>query len=183
MGRVFLVLLAVSLTACSPKIASQADEPPTENQPANTESLRDKSAANGSQAAEAVDPDSAEAAVAVVRRYHALIAAHQYQKAWALWGHEGTDSGMTVEAFAASFDKYTEYFAEVGTAGRIDAGMMQRWVTVPVKVTGTLKSGGAFAFDGPFILHRIAMDDPEVTVKQREWRIRQSGLKPTPVIR
>ena len=180
MGRVFLLLLAVSLTACSQKLASQADEPPTENRPAAQVSVRDQSAADGSQAAGAVDPESAEAAVAVVRRYHSLIAAHRYPKAWSLWGHEGADSGMTKEAFAASFDKYTDYFAEVGMAGRVDAGMMQRWVTVPVKVTGTLESGDAFALEGPVILHRIAMDDTEVTPEQREWRIRESGLKPIP---
>lgn len=130
---------------------------------------------------EALDPDSAEAAVDVLRRYYGLISDGKYRDAWALWGHQGQDSGMTADAFAASFEKYTSYDATVGVPGEVDAGMMQRWVEIPVKITGKLKDGSGFVMEGPVVLHHIARDMEEVPADDKEWRIRDSsGVKPHP---
>lgn len=101
--------------------------------------------------------DSAQGAANVVQTYYALLGAGKYRQAWALWGHRGQDSGMTAAAFAASFGIYSDYHANVGAPGAVDAGMSQRWVTVPVQVYGRLKKGGTPIYMlGTVTLHRIA---------------------------
>lgn len=117
---------------------------------------------------------------AVVRRYVAALAARRYDEAWALWEGDGQASGMTQAAFAASFDRYATYRASVGTPFDADAGAGQRYITVPVTVTGTLRSGAPFRLEGPVILHKAAdgieSDDPHA----HDWRIRSSEMKPRP---
>jgi hypothetical protein len=130
-------------------------------------------------AAAAPLPDDA-APEAVVRRYTDALAARRYDEAWALWDEDGRASGMTQAAFAASFAKYTSYRATVGTPFDADAGAGQRYITVPVTVTGRLTSGGPFRLEGPVVLHKAAdgieSDDPHA----QAWRIRSSEMKPRP---
>ncbi len=127
----------------------------------------------------APDPDSAEAAADVLETYYALIADRKYREAWALWGHGGEDSGLTADAFTASFDKYASYEAQIGTPGRVDAGMSQRWVEIPVTISGKMKDGSAFRLAGPVILHHVAREMDGVSAEDKEWRIKDtSGVKP-----
>jgi hypothetical protein len=116
----------------------------------------------------------------VVRRYVAAIADKRYADAWRLWEDNGAASGMTEAAFAASFARYARFVASVGTPTDEDAGAGQRYVTVPVTVTGTLRSGAPFRLEGPVILHRVAdgldIDDPAA----HAWRIRSSEMKSQP---
>ncbi len=124
-------------------------------------------------------PDDA-APEAVVRRYTDALAARRYDEAWALWDEDGQASGMTQAAFAASFAKYASYRATIGTPFDADAGAGQRYITVPVTVTGTLTAGGPFRLEGPVVLHKAAdgieSDDPHA----QAWRIRSSEMKPRP---
>ncbi|KQS04222.1 hypothetical protein ASG11_08130 [Sphingomonas sp. Leaf357] len=125
-------------------------------------------------------PDSAQGAANVVQTYYALLGEKKYRQAWALWGHGGQDSGMSADAFAASFDKYSEYHANVGAPGRIDAGMSQRWVTVPVQVYGRLKAGGTPVYMlGSVTLHRVV---PGVSDDKSDqtWRLKTADIKPRP---
>lgn len=118
--------------------------------------------------------------VDVVRRYTDALAAGRYAEAWALWDEHGTASGMSSDAFATSFDKYATYRATIGTPYAADAGAGQRYITVPVTITGTLKAGGPFRLEGPVVLHKAAdgieSDDPHA----HAWRIRSSEMKPRP---
>lgn len=124
-------------------------------------------------------PDPAEGAVAVVANYFALIENGGFPAAWRLWDHDGTASGLTVEAFTASFDRYRLVRAEVGLPGRIDAGAGQRYVTVPVKTYGTLRDGSAFMTEGSVTLHQT-IDIDGTTAAQRDWRIDETNLKLQP---
>ncbi|GAA0668338.1 hypothetical protein FHT00_000288 [Sphingomonas insulae] len=116
----------------------------------------------------------------VVQRYTDALAARRYAEAWALWDENGKASGMTEAAFAGSFGKYATYKATIGTPFDEDAGAGQRYITVPVVVTGTLASGGPFRLEGSVILHKAAdgieSDDPHA----HAWRIRSSEMKPRP---
>lgn len=124
--------------------------------------------------------DDAQAAAAVVRHYFDLIAARDYAAAWRLWDDGGEASGMTDRQFADSFARYASYRAKVGAPGRIDAGAGQRYVEVPVQVSGELADrSGPFAMAGSLTLHR-AGDIDGATAEQRRWRIRDSGLRPRP---
>jgi hypothetical protein len=172
-------LAMILLTACNQLSGSQTDESPPVPASGNQSSKE-----SGPDPAPALsnnfDPDSAEAAVALLKKYHALIGQKRYSEAWALWGHDGADSRMTAAEFAASFEKYASYGAKLGEPGGIDAGMMQRWIEIPVTVTGTLNDGSAFKLEGPMILHHIAQEMTDVTPEQKAWRIRESDLKPRP---
>jgi len=122
--------------------------------------------------------DSAQGAANVVQTYYALLEARKYGEAYRLW--EPNSVGMTPGAFAASFARYSEYHANIGASGRIDAGAGQRYVTVPVQVYGRLKDGArAFNLRGSVTLHR-AGDIDGATAEQRRWRIRNADLKPRP---
>jgi membrane-bound inhibitor of C-type lysozyme len=122
--------------------------------------------------------DSAQGAANVVQTYYALLEAGKYRDAWLLWRNRGQASGMSAQAFAASFAKYSEYHAAVGAPGRIDAGAGQRYVTVPVQVYGRLKAGNRpFNLLGSATLRR-AGDVDGATAEQRRWRIESIDVKP-----
>jgi hypothetical protein len=113
---------------------------------------------------------SAQGAAQVVQTYFALIEAGKYRQARALWSDGGRTSGMAPRAFAASFDKYAEYHAQIGAPGRIEGAAGSLYVDVPVVAYGRLKSGGSFRRKGPVTLRRCS-DVPGCTAEQREWRI------------
>lgn len=120
---------------------------------------------------------SAQGASQVVQRYYAFLEAGRYDEAFKLWEPNGVR--MNRAAFAASFAKYSEYHAQIGAPGRIDAGAGQRYVTVPVQVYGRLKGKREqFNLRGDVILHRAEVDG--ATPEQKGWRIRSTDLKPRP---
>lgn len=124
------------------------------------------------------EPGAAEAAQ-VVRDYFAAIGDKRYGEAWRLWQGGGQASGMSQAAFAQSFAKYAEYRATIGTPGRIDAGAGQRYIQIPVEVSGKLRDGTSVSMAGPVTLHRSG-DIDGATAEQRAWRISDSGVKPRP---
>ncbi|MDV3457776.1 MliC family protein [Sphingomonas sp. HF-S4] len=120
--------------------------------------------------------DGAQGAAKVVQKYYALLEAGKYSQAYRLW--EPGAAGMTPDAFAASFGRYAEYHAKVGTPGRVDSGAGQRYVTVPVEVFGTLRPDTRpFNMRGSIVLHRTAEIDG-ATPEQRSWRIRSADITP-----
>jgi hypothetical protein len=124
-------------------------------------------------------PTSAQGAANVVQTYYALLEAGKYGEAWKLWSDGGKASGMTREAFAASFAKYAEYHAQVGAPGRIEGAAGSSYVDVPVVVYGRLKSGGEVHMNGPVTLRRVN-DVPGSSAEQRLWHISASGVRPRP---
>lgn len=127
----------------------------------------------------AVVEPGADAAARILRDYFAAIGARRYRDAWRLWGDGGRASGMSQAAFAQSFAKYADYRAAIGAPGRIDAGAGQRYIQIPVRVTGKLRDGTPVSLAGPVTLHRTG-DIDGATAEQRAWRISDSGLKPRP---
>lgn len=121
----------------------------------------------------------ADAAAQVLRDYFVAIGDRRYGDAWRLWGGGGQASGMSQAAFAKSFANYSEYRATMGAPGRIDAGAGQRYIQIPVRVTGSLRDGTPVSLAGPVTLHRTG-DIDGATAEQRAWRLSDSGLKPRP---
>lgn len=125
-------------------------------------------------------PDSAQGAANVVQTYFALIEEGKYRQARALWDDGGKASGMDEAAFAASFGKYSEYHAQIGAPGDIDAGAGQRYVTVPIQLYGRLRAGAKpFHARGDVTLHRVG-DVDGATTAQKTWHIRTISVKPAP---
>ena len=85
-------------------------------------------------------PQSAQGAANVVQTYFALVADKKYPEAWALWSDGGKASGMAAKDFAASFDKYESYNAQIGAPGEIEGAAGSLYV---LGLGGTL----AHAFD------------------------------------
>ena len=127
----------------------------------------------------AFTPESAQGAANVVQTYFALIGAKKYDEAWKLWSDGGKASGMTAQAFAASFDKYSSYNAEIGAPGEIEGAAGSLYVQVPVVIYGRLKSGEEVHMNGPVSLRRVN-NVPGSTEEQRRWRIAETALKPSP---
>lgn len=124
-------------------------------------------------------PESAQGAANVVQTYYALIEAGKYGEAWKLWSDGGGASGMSAAEFAASFDKYGEYHANIGAPGRIEGAAGSLYVEVPVQVYGRLKSGVEFNMLGPVTLRRVN-DVPGSTAEQRRWHIARTDIQPRP---
>jgi hypothetical protein len=125
-------------------------------------------------------PDSAQGAANVVQIYFALLEEGKYRQARALWEDSGKASGMNDAAFAASFGKYSEYHAQIGAPGEIDAGAGQRYVTVPIQLYGRLKADAApFHARGDVTLHRVG-DIDAATAQQKTWHIRSISAKRQP---
>lgn len=122
---------------------------------------------------------SAQGAANVVQSYHALIEQRRFGEAWRLWSDGGRASGMSEEAFARGFDRYSEYHAQIGAPGRIEGAAGTLYVEVPVVVYGRLRSGREFRMSGAMTLRR-ANEVPGSTAEQRRWRIASSELRPTP---
>ena len=189
--RLPLLLACLPLAACTPQPQNQAANEATneigEPAPAVTPTPLEPPAPGtpGGLANDATPvseapftEDSAQGGANVVQTYYALLGEGKYHQAWALWENGGRATGMSAADFAASFAKYSEYHANIGAPGDIDAGAGQRYVTVPVQIYGKLKSGAAFNMRGTITLHRTEVDG--ATAEQRKWRIRATDIKPRP---
>jgi len=121
--------------------------------------------------------ESAQGAANIVQSYHALIESGRYGEARRLWSQGGEASGMSAEAFAASFDRYREYHAQIGAPGRIEGAAGSLYVEVPVQVYGRMRNGEPFNMLGPVRLRRCN-DVPGCSAEERKWRIVESGIRP-----
>lgn len=124
-------------------------------------------------------PDSAQGAANVVQTYYALLGDKKYAEAFKLWSDGGKASGQTAQAFAAGFDKYESYNAEIGAPGDIEGAAGSLYVEVPVVIYGKLKTGEAVHMNGDVRLRRVN-NVPGSSDEQRKWRIAQTDLKPSP---
>ncbi|MDB5679641.1 hypothetical protein [Sphingomonas bacterium] len=202
--RAFFVLPVLSIAACSPSPAANNTAADINAAAARAQADVDSYAANNA-AGPAPAPltpagpgqpggladdrtplseapfasDSAQGAANVVQTYYALIGEGKYRQAWVLWGDKGAESGQSAEAFAASFAKYSEYHANVGSPGDIDAGAGQRYVTVPVQAYARLKNGTGAYWIGSVVLHRTG-DINGANAEDKAWRIKSIDLKVAP---
>jgi hypothetical protein len=124
-----------------------------------------------------IDPKSAEAAGQVAQRYGALLEERKFADARKLWGGGGEASGLSPAQFASAYDKYAAIHSEVGKPADMEGAAGSVYITVPFRLYGPLKSGGAFNLVGPLTLRRVN-DVPGSSEEQRRWHIEKSGLKP-----
>lgn len=114
-----------------------------------------------------VDPANARSAADMLKSYYALIEAGEYRRAWA-WRSPSPEKDY--EAFAASFDPYARYRANVGAASEPQNAAGWLYVEVPVQIYGRLKNGEAFSSAGSVTLRR--RDEASGTgASQSGWHI------------
>jgi hypothetical protein len=116
--------------------------------------------------------DSAQGAANVLQTYYALVEQGKYREAYAL--RSLSAKGPSAAEFAASFDKYAEYHAQIGAPSDIQGAAGSLYVEVPVQIYGRMKDGKPFSSAGTVTLRR-SNDIPGATEEQRRWRIYTSG--------
>lgn len=122
---------------------------------------------------------SAQGAANVVQIYYALLSEHRYEDAWKLWTQGGNGSGMSAEAFAASFGPYESYNANIGAPGAIEGAAGSLFVDVPVVIYARRNSREEVHESGAVTLRRVN-DVPGSTDEQRRWHIFKIDLKAAP---
>jgi hypothetical protein len=90
-----------------------------------------------------------------VQAYYAAIERGDFRTAYGLWDRGGQASGKSFAAFRQGFAATAHSRVETGRPGPVDAGMSQRWITIPVDVYATLKNGKRQHFRGAYMLHRV----------------------------
>lgn len=136
----------------------------------------------GGAASTAAPADDAtpQAAADAARRYFAAIGAGRYADAWLMWAQDGAASGMSADAFAVAYARYARYAATVGTPGRSEGAAGHVYVTLPVTVTGALKTGGAVRMEGPVVMVRVNDGIETTDPADHLWHVHSSDLKPRP---
>jgi hypothetical protein len=128
-------------------------------------------------------PTSAQGAANVVQIYYALLGEHRYEDAWKLWAQSGQNndqrSGMSADAFAASFAQYESYNANIGAPGAIEGAAGSLFVSVPVVIFARRKTGEEVHELGKATLRRVN-DVPGSTPEQRQWHLFRIDTKPSP---
>jgi hypothetical protein len=125
-------------------------------------------------AAHAQGADSPEAARGVVETYYAAIDRGNFRGAYALWDKGGKASGKSYASFRQGFAATARSRVVTGTPGPEDAGMSQRWITIPVDVYATLKNGKRQHFRGAYMLHRVI---PGVSANRADTRWHLSSAR------
>ncbi len=74
---------------------------------------------------------------------------------------------MTLDRFAASFDRFSEYHANIGAPSEPQGAAGSLYVEVPVQLYGRLKDGRPFSNAGTVTLRR----SNNVPGGSTEWRI------------
>ena len=108
--------------------------------------------------------ESAQSAANVLQTYYALIEAGKYAEAFRL--REPSES-LTLDRFAASFERFSEYHANIGAPSEPQGAAGSLYVEVPVQLYGRLKDGRPFSNAGTVTLRR----SNNVPGGSREWRI------------
>jgi len=119
---------------------------------------------------------SAQGAADVVQTYYALLEARRFAPARRLWSRGGGASGKSLADFAAAMARYSDYHAQVGAPGAVEGAAGSLYVTVPVSLSGRLRSGAAFREAATVTLRRIN-DVPGSTPDQRRWHIERIELR------
>lgn len=119
-----------------------------------------------------------ETPVALVSDYYAAIAAHDYARAYRLWGDEGKASGKSLAAFARGFAETATVEVETGKPQDPEGAAGSTYVTIPVTVRATTTRGERQQFSGDYVLRRVN-GVPGATASQLDWRIASASLKPS----
>jgi hypothetical protein len=113
---------------------------------------------------------SAQGAADVVQTYYALLEEGRYAEARRLWSGAGQASGMSEAAFAASFERYAGYHAQIGAPGAIEGAAGSLYVEVPIVLSGQSTDGAPFNRQAKVTLRRIN-DVPGSSAGERRWHI------------
>jgi len=168
--------VAANVPASAPPAAPGRDEPAPAPVSTNMVEPEDTAPPREVVSEAAFSPASAQGAADVVQTYYALVEAKKYVAAHQLWG---SASDLADGTFAAQFDRYREYHAEVDAPGRIEGAAGSSFVEVPVRTYGVTTDGKKFKESAVVTLRRVN-EVPGSTTEQRRWHIAkiEQGARP-----
>jgi hypothetical protein len=183
MRAMAMFVSVVMLNACGgnpsqPPVQSSATTEPRAASPAPSPSPDKPARDVAPRASASVEEPGPEAAAAVLRDYYAAIAAHEYERAYAMWGDGGKSSQQTLEQFRAGFKDTAEVRATVGTPDRIEGAAGSRYIKVPVEVRAKTTRGTAQHYGGHYVLRRAVVDG--ATDAQRAWHLDSARMAAIP---
>jgi hypothetical protein len=118
-------------------------------------------------------PVDAVLAQNTVKTYFSLISQRKYGDAYRLWGNDGADTRGTIANFAASFEPFDAYTAEVGDSTEIKATAGTEYITVATTIRATRKQTGAVStLSGPVMLRRAAASGGQWRIWGTDIRVR-----------
>ncbi|MEQ9316802.1 MAG: hypothetical protein RLN72_13190 [Henriciella sp.] len=164
-------LLLIAIAACGQSDPADTSVSPGEVAAGETPSPDD--VAPETVIADAGDPAD------TLQAWADALQARDWAAARAVWGDSGEASGLTVEEFAAAYEKYKTINIELGE-GRMEGAAGTVYYEAPVVIEGELQSGEAYRMEGPVVVSRVN-NVPGASTEELEWHIATSDLRPRPV--
>lgn len=115
---------------------------------------------------------------AVIAQYYEAINAHDYQKAFSLWGDSGRSSGQSFDEFREGFANTASVEVRIGTRGRIEGAAGSQYVEIPVEIAAETIGGHSERFAGTYTLRRAMVEG--ATEAQRRWHIYSADIERCP---
>lgn len=116
-------------------------------------------------------PPASRDPVAVLDGWSRAVSARDWALARAYWGHDGADSGLSPEAFAARWSVLRAPVVIVG-GGREEGAAGSLYYEVPVTIVD-----GARRIAGHVTLRRVN-DVPGASAEDLRWHVTRSDLQP-----
>lgn len=121
--------------------------------------------ANADASAPIVDTKSPAAARSVMTDYASLAEKGDFAKADDYW----TDAGNAAQ-FAADLENYPKVAMSVGEPGEMEGAAGSSFITLPVTLNLTLRSGAPYSMTCKAVMRRVN-DVPGASAKQLRWNI------------
>lgn len=125
-----------------------------------------------------IDPKSAQGAGLVLQRYAGMLEQHQFADARMLWSDNGRASNQTEKEFVESWSRYGQIHSEIGAPGDLEGAAGSVYVSIPLRLYGTMANGKPFNMIGSVALRRVNDVDGS-TEAQRQWHIASVDMQTT----
>lgn len=163
-------LLAALIVGCTNAAERAADSSSSSSLPTiSTTPARDTAAVSD------VAPQTpADSAVSLIREYYRAINDRRFRNAYMMWSDSGRASGKSLRDYESGFAETSNVTVSTGLPSRIEPAAGSRYITIPVTVTATTRTGEVQHFNGEYDLRRSVVDG--ATAEQRAWRISAGRL-------
>ncbi len=125
-------------------------------------------------AGDGVSAKGSRGAADVLRKYYELLAAGRFEDASLLWTPNERASAM--QSSEENVAQYERYDVEIGEPGRIEGAAGSLYISIPVRIQATRKTGEEVRVSGEATLRR-SNDVPGATPEQLSWHVMRIELR------
>ncbi len=170
------ITLTLMLSACGSKDATQPAQQAPEQPAVVPAAIPSAEPATPIASANPELDRGVAGAWAVLAAWARALEQHDFDRAWALFGDQGAQSGMTSAEYGAQFAGYRDIVVAV-SEGTIEGGAGSLYYEVTTTVTGTTLDGEPFRLHGTTYLRRVN-DVDGASAEQLRWHLASSSLSP-----